>query len=156
MTNLVKEPTCFAQGCNPSLVDVILTNKPNFCANICNFDCGVSDIHNLVAVQFKAEIPPRGKNKKTYRSYKNFNYENFIEDLENAHLENIDDDIDVNKAYDEFNKKFIDIYNKHVPVKQRKLVRNPAPFMNSKLKKAVYKKRMLHNKYQQHKNSETW
>ena len=30
LTNLVKEPTCFAKGCNPSLVDVILTNKPNF------------------------------------------------------------------------------------------------------------------------------
>ena len=67
LTNLVKQPTCFANGCNPILVDVILTNKPNFCANICDFDCGVSDIHNVVAVQFKAEIPPRGKAKKTYR-----------------------------------------------------------------------------------------
>jgi hypothetical protein len=28
---------------NPSLVDVILPNKPTSCGKICNFDCGISD-----------------------------------------------------------------------------------------------------------------
>jgi hypothetical protein len=27
LTNIIKEPTCFKKDCNPSLVDVILTNK---------------------------------------------------------------------------------------------------------------------------------
>ena len=53
-------------------------------------------------------------------------------------------------------KKCIDIYNKHVPVKQRKLVKNHVPFMNSKLKKAVYSKRMLHNNYKKYRDTKSW
>ena len=33
---------------------------------------------------------------------------------------NSDNDVDVNTAYDDFDEKIIDIYNKHVPVKHRK------------------------------------
>ena len=33
---------------------------------------------------------------------------------------NSDNDVDVNTAYDDFDEKIIDIYNKHVPVKDRK------------------------------------
>ena len=89
------------------------------------------------------------------RDFKKFDNEKFIEDLQEADLSNFEN-VDVNTAYDTFNSKFIDIYNKHVPLKQRKLVKNPAPFMNSKLKKAVYKKRMLHNNYKKYKDSKSW
>jgi len=65
LSNLVKEPTCFAKGSKPSLVDVILTNKPSYCGNTCNFDCGISDVHNIIAVQFKTEILARCNTKRT-------------------------------------------------------------------------------------------
>ena len=71
LSNLLKEPTCFAKGSKPSLVDVILTNKPSYCGNTCKFDCGISDVHNIIAVQFKTEILARCNTKRTYRSYKN-------------------------------------------------------------------------------------
>ena len=41
----------------PTLIDVILTNKPNKCQNATNFNCGLSDYHNLISVQLKGEIP---------------------------------------------------------------------------------------------------
>ena len=31
LTNIIKDPTCFKKDCNPSLVDVILTNKTKSC-----------------------------------------------------------------------------------------------------------------------------
>ena len=106
LSNLVKEPTCFAKGSKPSLVDVILTNKPSYCGNTCNFDCGISDVHNIIAVQFKAEILARRNTKRTYRSYKNVDGEKFITDVQSADFQiNSDNDIDVNTAYDDFNKK---------------------------------------------------
>ena len=52
-TNLVKATTCFMKHCTPSLVDVFLTNKPNFCFNVLNFGCGISDLHNLIGVVVK-------------------------------------------------------------------------------------------------------
>ena len=37
----------------PSLVDVLLTNKPRYCCNAINFGCGVSDWYNLIGVMIK-------------------------------------------------------------------------------------------------------
>jgi hypothetical protein len=72
LTNLIKNPTCLCKDANPSLVDVILTNKPTSCGKICNFDCGISDEHNIISVQFKSEMPQKSKSKRLFRSYKNF------------------------------------------------------------------------------------
>ena len=59
LTNLVKSPTCYTKNSNPSLNDVILTNMPNNCMNVTNFNCGISDVHNLIAVQIKGSIIQR-------------------------------------------------------------------------------------------------
>lgn len=42
---------------NPTLMDVILTNKPSYCQNITNFNCGLSDVHNLISFQLKGYVP---------------------------------------------------------------------------------------------------
>ena len=155
LTNLIKTPTCFTKDATPSLVDVILTNKPNLCGDLCNFDCGLSDVHNLIGFQFKEQLPSKINGKKFYRSYRNFDIENFLQDLETCDFD-ISCDADVNTAYENFNSKLIEVYNKHVPLKQRKPVKTPAPFMNSKLRKAVYKKRMLHNIFKRQRDSKSW
>jgi hypothetical protein len=49
--------------------------------------------------------------------------------------------------FSDFEETFIQTVDKHAPVKQRKPCQNPAPFMNKELRKAVYKKRQLYNKY---------
>jgi hypothetical protein len=38
LTNMVVDPTCFTKGASPSLNDVILTNKPNYCMNTNNYN----------------------------------------------------------------------------------------------------------------------
>ena len=50
---LVIGPTCFTKIADPTLNDVILTNSPNNCMNVLNFNCGISDVHNLISVQIK-------------------------------------------------------------------------------------------------------
>lgn len=50
-SNLIKKATCFTKDALPTLIDVILTNKPNKCQNATNFNCGLSDYHNLISVQ---------------------------------------------------------------------------------------------------------
>ena len=41
-------------------------------------------------------------------------------------------------------------------MKRRKAVPKPAPFMNKELRKAVYKNRMLHNKFLKCKSDKNW
>jgi hypothetical protein len=50
LTNMVVDPTCFTKGASPSLNDVILTNKPNYCMNTNNYNCGISDVHNIISI----------------------------------------------------------------------------------------------------------
>ena len=59
LTNLVKSATCYTKISNPSLNDVILTNMPNNCMNVTNFNCGISDLHNLIALEIKGSIIQR-------------------------------------------------------------------------------------------------
>ena len=48
LQNVVTKPTCFPRNSAPSLLDVILTNKRKLISNICNFSCGLSDVHNII------------------------------------------------------------------------------------------------------------
>jgi hypothetical protein len=43
----------------PSLIDVILTNKPKFYSKCINFviNCGLSDYHNIISFQLKGYAP---------------------------------------------------------------------------------------------------
>ena len=50
-----------------------------------------------------------------------------------------------------------DIINGHAPMKHKKTVKQPVPFMNSKLRKACLYKAMLRNKYFKHgRTSQSW
>jgi hypothetical protein len=132
------------------LIDVILTNRSTLCQNIQNFNCG--DVHNIISVQIKGTIPRINKKFVEYRSFKNFDQEFFLNDLEQKNLNSIVDKCDnVNSAYENFESEFISVINKHAPMKKKKLVD-----MNKNLKRAIYKKRMSFNKYNRCKNKQNW
>ena len=142
LKNLVKTPTCFTKISKPTLLDVILTNQENKCSKICNFGCRLSDVHNLIAIQVKCERPNVKPKYKKCRSFKNFDVQNFLVDLEYQTWDTISEDhqnINVSTVYENFNNKFIQIANKHAPFKERKILPKQIPFMNKTLKSAVYK-----------------
>ena len=87
-TNIVKKATCFTKYALPTLIDVILTNKPNFCQNVSNFNCGLRDYQNMNSFQLKGYVPKIKKEFIWYRSYKNFDNETFIDDLRSVNVEN--------------------------------------------------------------------
>jgi hypothetical protein len=47
----------FKEGADPTLINVILTNRKSLLQNVMNFSCGLSDVHNLIAVQIKSNTP---------------------------------------------------------------------------------------------------
>ena len=77
LSNVIKGPTCFTSGNKPSLVDVILTNSTSYIGKTFNFGCGLSDVHNLIGVQLKLDVPLSKPRWRTYRSFRNFDVENF-------------------------------------------------------------------------------
>ena len=158
LKNMIKKPTCNAANSKPSLLDVILTNDSSNIGKVCNFNCGLSDVHNMIAFQINSEIPQCKTKWSTYRSFKKFDSEDFNRDLaqklSSSHADSVQNDI--NTQYNNFSSVFIEVANKHAPLKKKKCHPKPAPFMNKALKQAIYKKRMLHNKYQHYSTSKNW
>ena len=112
LEHIVKCATYFTRGADPTLIDVILTNRKYLLQNVMNFGCGLSDVHNLIAVQIKGNIPSLKNPYKTYRSYKQFNYG------DNAKLDEqiINDNKDIHKTYETFESSCLDVVNKHIPL----------------------------------------
>ena len=63
---------------------------------------------------------------------------------------------DVNTDYEKFSNVLLNLTDKHAPLKQKKMLHKPVPFMTKTLKQAIYQKRMLLNKYNKYKNAKNW
>ena len=144
--NIVSEPTCFKSE-TPTLLDVILTNNTKRVGDSLNNGNGVSDFHNFICFSTKIQVPRKLQNVLTYRSYKHFDASQFKHDLSSApyHVAKIFDDFD--DEYWFINELMVDVIDSHAPIKRRKPVNNPVPFMNAKLRKACHTKSMARNKY---------
>ena len=151
MKNLIKSPTCYTKNCIPSLVDVILTNQPQYCFNAINFGCGISDWHNMIGIVVKGATVRNEKLKMKYRSFKHFDAAQFSTDVSKIpfHAALVFDDVE--DMYWAHERLLADVIDEHASIKERvSKVKKPA-FMNGELRRAIYKKRMCFNKYQKYK-----
>ena len=86
ISNLVKSATCFKSS-KGTLLDVLLTNKPKSFQKTFVCETGLSDCHKLVATIFRStfiKLPPK---VVKYRSYKNFDENQFCRDLDQILIE---------------------------------------------------------------------
>jgi hypothetical protein len=113
------------KDCVPSLVDVVLTNKKSSCFNTLNLPTGVSDCHNLISTTIKGHLPAQQRSKIIYRSYRTFDIDKFNTDIDQIKMENLDSVISaeqVNETYQKYENEFIDVLNKHAPLKSWYLI----------------------------------
>ena len=88
LTNIVKGATCI-KG-NPSLIDLIITNKPKRFTNTCSVDTEMSDFHNLVCTSTKFHVPQLKSTTFKYRSYKHFNPKSYTDALSHIPYQVVD------------------------------------------------------------------
>ena len=128
----------------------------NLLCNTTNFDCGLSDCHNMIAVCFKENSLSNKRQKITFRSYKSFEEASFTQDLHRVPFQVATIFDDANDCYWAYETLLMDIVDEHAPKKQKYPKKDSPPFMNSELRKAIYKKKMLHNKFKKIKNKANW
>ena len=76
---------------------------------------------------------------------KNINEQKFLEDVKNTNFcFNLDDP---NENYELITDLFSKIVNKHAPLKKKLLRGNQAPFINKELRKAIYDRSRLRNRF---------
>ena len=128
-----------------STIDLILTNKPQSFQITNVTETGVSDCHKLITTFMKSYISRLKPKNVHYRSYKNFNEEKFLIDVKEADFSFKTSNPDEN--YSVLTNVFSNIVNIHAPLKKKILRGNDAPFMNKELRKAIYTRSRLRNRY---------
>ena len=116
LDNLIRGNTCVTIR-HASSIDVILTNKKCSFKNSGTVATGVSDFHKMVLTTMTAYYKRLKPNKIQYRSYKNFNKQKFLRDLENTPFNLCNDLNDKNLAYERFKNMFKLVVDKQAPIK---------------------------------------
>ena len=143
LQNLINDPTCFKNSLNPTLIDMVLTNREKSFHNSCCIETGISDFHKMTITILKTFFRKLKPTKIKYRNYKNFDIESFKAEL-NQSLQTTDH---VNMTYDEFKDVFMKSLDEYAPLKEKFIRGNNAPFMNKTLSKAFMQRAKLKNKY---------
>ena len=142
---MVKEPTCFTKNQTPTLIDVILTNSKTLLCNTVNFNCGLSDCHNMIATSLRESCKKNEKKKVTFRSYKNFDEAQLNDDLSRVPFQVAHTFDDVDDIYWAHELLLREVIEEHAPTKEKTPKPNPPPYMNSHYRKIINKTRQVRN-----------
>ena len=111
LTSINRNPTCYKNPNNPSCIDHILTNSPKSFFKTETVFTGLSDFHKLVLSVFKLHFSKAKAKEILYKNFRDFKENNFNWDLQNRlSAQSVDE-------YAPFEKFFIDVLNKHAPLK---------------------------------------
>ena len=155
LENLIRGNTCVTIG-HASSIDVILTNKKRSFKNSGKVATGVGDFHKMVLTTMRACYENLKPNKIQYRSYKNFNEQNFLRDLENTPFHLCNELNDKNLAYEQFKNMFKLVVDKHAFIKSKFIRGTHAPFMNKELNQAIMHRSKLKNLHNRINTRESW
>ena len=139
--NLVKDRTCFKSIENPSCIDLFLTNSYLSFQNTTTVAIGLSDFHKMVLTVMKSTFPKAKPKVIQYRDYKNFISQNFRMEIK-VRLQN-----EVVATYSKFEEVFLEVLNKHAPLKNKIVRANEKPYMTKSLRKAIMRRSALQNKF---------
>ena len=135
-TNVVKEPTRITESTS-TLLDLFLVSNVD-CVKKCNVvDIpGVSD-HCLIYMAYNVCKPKYKPRTITKRCFKNFEKENFLNDIANAPFDNIyavsEDDLDSKATI--FENYFKDVIDLHAPLKTTTVKYPKAPWLTDDIRK---------------------
>ena len=98
----------------------------------------------MITTFFKLHFSRRRPKVITYRNYKKFNEDKFLNYLKESNI--IMDEKDTNQNYQFLTKTFLTVVSKHAPLKKRIVQGNQVPFMAKEIQKAIYIESRLKNK----------
>ena len=115
-----------------SCIDLIITSRHSLHQFSHVFETGISDHHLMVYTMLKSTYTKLEPKILRKRSYKDFNKESFLRDLQHG-LNNIGN-------FTEFNDEFKAILDHHAPIKQSNLRGNTKPRIYRTLRKEIIKR----------------
>ena len=123
-----------------SLIDHIYTSNPSAAVTTDVSDLSISD-HNPISCTRAIKLPkpePKGHTQISFRSFKHFNQNAFFADLTCTPFDNVHQHTDPNEALAEWYKLFIDVVNRHAPVRHKRVKHTKLPpWLNKNINQAM-------------------
>ena len=145
---LVKEPTCYKNPEKPSCIDLILTNRHKSFQNSAIVEVGLSDFHKMTVAVLKTYFKKNNPTIISYRDYKHFSNFDFRAELDHTLFNHHSIYVMPN---DDFVAIFMDILERHAPIKYKYVGANEGPFMNKEIRKAIMLRSHLLNIFNKEK-----
>ena len=79
-----------------------------------------------------------------YRSYENFDANLFNDDLRNVPWHIVENESNIDDALLTWNKLFSEVADSHAPVKRRRVIGTPLPWMNKKISETMKERDWIH------------
>ena len=155
LTQLITEPTRVTET-SKTLLDVIITNKPEKIVTSGTTNLGTSD-HDLVYAIRK--ISKHGGAKPKYittRQFKHFEISKFRHDLSCLNWHECLESGDIDEVWHFWKSLFLSVANVHAPLRTRRVRKNPAPWMTSKIRQAITERDRLKKLARKNSMPSTW
>lgn len=137
LSQLMDQPTRISSNNTRSLtskcIDHIYTNNPDMCSTPVSVTVGFSD-HNCIAVSRRTKLPKACPKIIMKRSYRAFNEESFLNELDNIKWNLISDIDDVDASLNLFMDCFMRVVNNHAPLKKFTVKAKSAPWVDTELR----------------------
>ena len=132
LMQLIKESTRVTET-SSTLIDVIMTSSIDLVERSGVLKSHISD-HYLVYALLKLKISKPPPSYVKVRSYKNYDSQCFVSDLERVPWNEVVLVDDASDMVDRFNKRFLEVLDGHAPVKSVKVKHRHCPFVNEEIK----------------------
>ena len=153
---LINEPTRVTDTTS-TLIDLIYTNYPDkvVCSGVCHVS--ISD-HSLIFAYRKLSIGAVSKrhNVINYRSFKNFNRDQFRSDIASQNWNVLGTFQDPNDMWREWKIKFLNVVDTHALLRTKRVRSKRSPWITSELKKHMHERDIMKLKAIRSKNPQDW
>lgn len=137
LTQLISEPTRLSLT-KVSLIDVIIcSGGVDVCSSGVDHYNNLQTDHGLIFCYFKKLKQKIPNIIKTFRNYKNFDYNSFQADLEELPLQNLLFINNIENKLLYFNKLIISLFDKHAPFKTVRCTKPKAPWLTDNIKMMI-------------------
>lgn len=154
LKQIIDQPTRIS-ATSMTLIDLVICSDNLIVSDFTVENFNLSD-HCLVNCKLKFPNSTTEPLYYTYRCFKNFNYEQFYNDLSNLpfqlilHTNNIDEKISI------FNRLLLSLFQIHAPIKTVRITKPRAPWLTENLKFIMNLRDKALKKYKKFKNNAFW
>lgn len=155
LTQMVDSPTRVT-NVSQTLLDIIVCSRPSLINDVNIVDMDPISDHSLVTCTLKIFTKIDQIKYRTYRDYSNFNYIDFMNDLEMRNWDHIYSLDEVDKIVEYLNININSIFDDHAPIKSSKFTKAPAPWLTENLKMMMKLRKKALSKYKKLKTDASW